>query len=168
MMRLILFRHAKAERRAVSGEDFDRRLTDRGRTDAVLMGEALRDLGMAPDLALVSAAARTTGTWDAMTGAFPEARADIRPELYDADAATLLAAAKDAGAAGTVMIVAHNPGLHEAAFTLARGGQAEAEAMSGLRAGMPTATAGVFDLTGAAPRLEAWLTARAFGGGAGE
>ena len=168
MTRLILFRHAKAERRSDSGEDFDRVLTDRGRADAVLMGEALRGLGMTPDLALVSAAARTTGTWAAMAPAFPTARVEIRAELYDADAETLLAAAKGAGALGTVMIVAHNPGLHEASYALARNGGAQAEAMSRLRAGMPTATAGVFDLSGDTPRLEAWLTAHDFGGGAGE
>ena len=168
MTRLILFRHAKAERRSESGEDFDRVLTDRGRHDAVLMGEALRGLGMAPDLALVSAAARTTGTWAAMSPAFPQARVEIRPELYDADAQTLLAAAKEAGAPGTVIIVAHNPGLHEAAYLLARSGAADAETLSRLRAGMPTATAGVFDLSGVAPLLEAWLTAHDFGGGAGE
>ena len=168
MTRLILFRHAKAERRADSGEDFDRVLTDRGRNDAALMGEALRGLGFSPDLALVSAAARTTGTWAAMATAFAQAKVEIRAELYDADAQTLLAAAKDAEASGTVMIVAHNPGLHEASYLLARSGVADAETMSRLRAGMPTATAGVFDLSGATPRLEAWLTAHDFGGGAGE
>ena len=94
MTRLILFRHAKAERRAESGEDFDRILTDRGRNDAVLMGEALRGLGMTPDLALVSAAARTTGTWAAMAPAFQMARVEIRAELYDADAETRTALAE--------------------------------------------------------------------------
>ena len=54
MKRLILFRHAKTERHAPSGQDFDRRLTQRGRDDARLMGRVLADAGFSPDLVLVS------------------------------------------------------------------------------------------------------------------
>ena len=51
MRRLIHLRHAKAERNSPSGDDFDRGLSERGRTDARLIGQVLADRGLRPDLA---------------------------------------------------------------------------------------------------------------------
>lgn len=70
MQRLILMRHAEAERAAGSGRDRDRVLSARGRNDAAAMGRALAGRGMRPDLALVSPAARTRQTWDLLHDAF--------------------------------------------------------------------------------------------------
>lgn len=170
MRSLILFRHAKAERRAESGEDFDRDLTDRGMADADLMGRVLAERGFAPDLALVSGARRTRSTWAALASHFPAAACQVDEALYNAPATDLLAAATAAagGAASAILVVAHNPGLHEAALGLLAQGATGAAELYEVRQGMPTATAGVFDLTGPAPRLRAWLLARDFGGGAGE
>ena len=96
----------------------------------------------------------------------------IRPEvieaLFNAPADQLVAAATACGETGCVLVVAHNPGLHEAALQLlAQGGAGPADLYQ-VRQGMPTATAGVFDVSGPAPRLLDWLCARDFGGGAGE
>jgi len=168
MQRLILFRHAKAERRADSGEDFDRDLTDRGRSDAALMGRVLETRGMAPDRVLVSSALRTRSTWGAMATAFPAADVVIDDSLYNAPAAALLTVAQGGPDTGTVMIIAHNPGLHEAAMALLARGRAGAADLYEVRGGMPTATAGVFDLSGGTARLEGWLLARDHGGGGGE
>lgn len=62
MPTLILLRHAKAE--AHNLEDFQRSLALRGRRQAIAVGEALTEEGLVPDLALVSAAARTKQTWE--------------------------------------------------------------------------------------------------------
>ncbi len=170
MKRLILLRHAKAERRAPSGEDYDRDLTDRGLVDAQIMGKVLADKGIIPDLALVSGAVRTRSTWAALAANLPTARMEIDEDLYNAPAMALIAAAQDHEDADCVIVVAHNPGLHEAAIFLLSHSAPE-DASTGrisLGMGMPTATAAVFDLSEETPRLEAWLLARDFGGGAGE
>ena len=71
MDRLILLRHGDAERQAPSGEDFDRRLTATGRRESVETGESLAHLGFAPDLAIVSGAARARETYQAASDVLP-------------------------------------------------------------------------------------------------
>lgn len=142
MDRLILFRHGKTEARAPSGEDFDRQLTERGQHDARLVADALAAAGFAPDRALVSAAVRTRQTWDAMAPAFPNAKVETRPELYDASARVLL----DVGHSPlgrTVAVVAHNPGLQILALALAARAHAPSYEAR-LRAGLATGAAAVF------------------------
>jgi phosphohistidine phosphatase len=117
MNRLILFRHGQSERHASSGEDFDRRLTVRGCEDSHLMGKVAAEAALIPDLVLVSSAQRAKETWDAARSAFPDAAVEIRPELYHADQKDLLRIARKSGA-GSVMLVAHNPGLHALTLTL--------------------------------------------------
>lgn len=79
MDRLILFRHGKTEARAPSGEDFDRRLTERGRRDVQRVAQALTEAGFSPDRALASAAVRARETWEAAAASFPEATVETRP-----------------------------------------------------------------------------------------
>ena len=71
MDRLILMRHGKAERDSKSGEDFDRKLTDRGVRESAAMAANLADLGLVPDIALVSAAQGAGETWAAAQAACP-------------------------------------------------------------------------------------------------
>jgi phosphohistidine phosphatase len=166
MRRLILFRHAKTEADAPSGQDFDRRLTERGHSDAALMARVLADQGFSPDKVLVSAAARAQETWAAMSAAFPEAEAETQARLYLAPAEVLIQAAEDEAEADTVLIVAHNPGLHDAALRLSRGARSAGDKRRRLEEGLPTATAAVFALDGAAATLEAVLRPSDHGGGA--
>ena len=70
MHRLILMRHAQAEASAPSGGDEARPLSAAGRAEALLMGRALAERGLKPDLALVSTAVRTRQTWEQMHDAF--------------------------------------------------------------------------------------------------
>ncbi len=170
MDRLILMRHGKAERHAAQGGDFERALAERGRQDVALIASALASEGLAPDLALVSAARRTRETWDAASGAFPGATAEVLRTLYHAEAQEVLAAVREADApAGTVMVVGHNPGLHDLSLRLAMGGPAEAGEMAKLRSRFPTATAAVFDIDASgAPRLARVFYASEHGGHGGE
>jgi bisphosphoglycerate-dependent phosphoglycerate mutase len=62
MRRLILMRHAKAGWPAGVSTDFDRPLDDKGRQDAVAVGQWLVAEGYWPDLALCSASRRTSET----------------------------------------------------------------------------------------------------------
>src|SRR5690242_529305 len=118
MRRLILFRHAKAAPRAPSGEDIDRPLDEKGLADAALMGRVLAGEGLTPDLALVSSSRRTRETWAQLAAAFPNARAVVCDGLYNATAEEILAEIGAAEPSGTLMVVAHNPGLHELAIEL--------------------------------------------------
>jgi len=145
MQRLILLRHGKAESTAGTGGDFERGLTERGRREAVLIGQALAQTGYAPDLVLVSTARRAMETWEATQGAFPKARMAPARELYHASADALAEAIDAAGeAVGALMIVGHNPGLHELALTLMVSPKSRVEMT--LADSFPTAAAAVFQL----------------------
>ena len=145
MKRLILLRHAKTERRAASGEDIDRALTDEGRRAAASVGQALAAAGLIPDLALVSPAVRARQTYDALAPALPDVRLQTAPELYEAPAQVLRAAAERAQA-DTVLVVAHNPGVGALALALVQACVAVGvEERSALEQGFPTATAAAFE-----------------------
>jgi phosphohistidine phosphatase len=143
MDRLILLRHGKAEADAPSGRDFDRALTDRGRRDAALIARILDEAGLAPDLVLVSPAARAAQTWEAAAAFFPKARA------------------VEGAAAGTVMVVGHNPGLGQLAAWLAQEARS-GEARVQLAQGFPTAAAAVIAFSPPAVEL---FTPKTLGGG---
>lgn len=145
MERLILFRHGKAEPDSESGDDFDRRLAPRGERDSAAMGATLADLGLKPDMALVSPAARTRETWTAAQPAFPKAQARFDDDLYHADSGAVRRAAEKAGqTAATVMVVGHNPGLQELAVQLLIEGSAPASLVARAQRRFPTAAAAVF------------------------
>jgi phosphohistidine phosphatase len=168
MNRLILMRHAKAEREAASGRDVDRPLSDRGRRDALLVAQALAAKGVKPDSALVSAAERTRQTWDAAHEAFGDVDVSIDQSLYDASSQTLRRAVEaQVDRAGCLMLVAHNPGVHQLAVELLIEGAASPMAIERFAAGFPTGAAAVFalDANGRAS-LELFLKPRDVGGGA--
>jgi phosphohistidine phosphatase len=145
MDRLILFRHGKAEHESDSGEDFDRRLAPRGVRESAEMGETLARMGLIPDLVLVSPAARAQETWAAAQAAFPDARTQLEPDLYNAESGAILQAAQAAGrGCGVVMVVGHNPGLQELTVRLLVEGSAPPSAMARPMRQFPPAAAAVF------------------------
>lgn len=129
MRRLLLLRHAKTETDAPSGKDFDRRLDDRGLVDAAAMGAWLNRHPPLPDLVCVSTAARARQTWELVAAELPDARPVVAhlEELYGAGPAELLEVIRDAAVEDPrlLMIVGHNPGLHELALGLIDGGDAD-------------------------------------------
>lgn len=139
MLQIILMRHAKAESPEET-DDFDRALAPRGREDAPQVAAALAAEGVAPDIALVSDSKRTRETWELIASSFPKTRVKYLHSLYHCSAEMLMAAAELADAK-SVMLVGHNPGMHELASRLAhRNNQLESK----LRAKFPTAAAAVF------------------------
>ncbi|HUO21228.1 MAG TPA: histidine phosphatase family protein [Caulobacteraceae bacterium] len=164
MDRLILLRHGKAEANAPSGKDFDRVLTERGRRDTLMVVRALVEAGFVPDVALVSPAARARDTWAAAAEALPGTTALFEPALYNAEPDVIWAQAQDKGQNyGAVLIVAHNPGLHQLAATLAQR-CSDAPDRIQLNAGFPTSAAAAFDFQASRFVL---FTAKGLGGGAG-
>ncbi|MFL5295218.1 MAG: SixA phosphatase family protein [Phenylobacterium sp.] len=145
MDRLILFRHGKAEAESASGDDFDRRLAPRGERESAQMGATLADLGLKPDLVLVSPAARARDTWAAAEPSFPQAKVSFDEGLYHADSGAIRHAAERAGKkARTVMVVGHNPGLQELAVRLLMEGSAPSALVGRAQRQFPTAAAAVF------------------------
>ena len=146
------------------GGDLERGLTDRGRRDAALMGRVLADAGFAPDLVLVSSARRACETWEEVAPAFPKAKVELSRGLYLASRDHLAHAVDAAGAAADcLMIVGHNPGLHELAVACAG---AAALDDSGILDSFPTSAAAVFSRTGHGGwSLERMMVPRDHGGG---
>jgi phosphohistidine phosphatase len=145
MQRLILLRHGKAESVAASGGDIERGLTERGRRDSALIGRILAEAGMTPDLTLVSAARRARETWDEAAPAFPGAHCEISRQLYLASSEQLTQVTQAiAEPITSLMIVGHNPGLHDFALSLLRQQAQPLPAESPLIASFPTGAAAVF------------------------
>jgi phosphohistidine phosphatase len=150
MDRLILFRHGKAEAESASGDDFDRRLTARGMRECADMAGALANLGMVPDRALVSPAARARQTWEAAEPAFPPAELRLEPGLYNAAPGEIRRAADTAGeGCRTLIVVGHNPGLQELTVALLREGHAPPALVARAQRQFPTAGIAVFLLDAA-------------------
>ena len=149
MRRLILLRHSKTENDAPSGRDRDRRLDDRGRRDAAEIGGWIGRHPPFPGSVLVSPAVRAHQTWEiawqAMKALVPEPQVELVPELYGADPSQLLETIRDASAADpkTLMLVGHNPGMHELALALT--GSGDAAGRKALADNLPTSGLAVFD-----------------------
>ena len=149
MRRLMLLRHSKTENDAPSGRDQDRRLDKRGRTEAAEIGGWIGRHPPFPDSVLVSSAIRAHQTWEiaweAMKDSVPEPRVELLPELYGADPSQLLQAVRDASAADPqrLMLVGHNPGMHELALALA--GSGDAAGRKALADNLPTSGLAVLD-----------------------
>jgi phosphohistidine phosphatase len=145
MRRLILFRHAKAEPRGPGEDDFDRALAPRGREDAALVGKALSGAGLIPDHALISPARRTAETWICARDDFPRIRAELNRNLYNASADDVRAVIEPvADRCDTLIVIGHNPGLHELAVELLADAAASAAEIDRVEARFPTATAAVY------------------------
>jgi len=152
MRRLMLLRHAKTEHDAPSGHDQDRRLDDRGRLDAAAIGSWIGRHLPVPELVLVSTAVRAQQTWEIVrqamqdtTKAIDPPQAETMAELYGAEPAQLLQIIRMAEATDPrqLMVVGHNPGMHELALALAGGGDAAAK--KALEDNLPTTGLAILD-----------------------
>ena len=145
MRRLILFRHAKAERSEPGQEDRARVLVERGRKDAGTIGAYMASHSLVPDQVVISPAARTQETWKHAAAAFKLAPAAITAEpLYDATPHAIFALIREAPAtAHTLLVIGHNPGLHEVALMLIASG--DIETRERLRENLPTAGLVIID-----------------------
>lgn len=149
MRRLILLRHAKAER-PDGIADLDRALNPRGREAAARIGAYLAAEGLRPDHVLVSPSTRTMQTWEGIRPNFEGLDAETVPSLYEALPPRILDAIRAApGEARSLLVIGHNPSLHDLALQLADDGPRKMRA--DLRAKFPTAALAVIDFD-----VEAW------------
>ena len=123
MKTLFVMRHAKSDWGDSSLKDFDRPLNERGWNAAKTMGRAMRERDLVPDFVLSSPSARTTETLARVEEGFGEkfeAAQDRR--IYLAETETLVELVRGAPAKSErLMIVGHNPGMHELVLALAQG-----------------------------------------------
>jgi len=153
MRRLMLLRHAKTEHDAPTGRDQDRRLDQRGRLDAAAIGTWIGRHPPLPDAVLVSTAVRAQQTWeiarDAMKDAVrdqpPQPKVELLDELYGAEPAQLLRIIRLAGVTdpARLMLIGHNPGMHELALMLA--GSGDEVAKKSLEDNLPTTGLAILD-----------------------
>jgi phosphohistidine phosphatase len=149
---LLLLRHAMSCWADADLRDHDRPLNGRGRRAATAIGAHLRARGWLPDLVLCSSARRT---WE--TAALLDLPADIEIEiehdLYLADVEDVIACVRGVDeATGTVMVIGHNPTMHEVALDMARTG--DPDALSRLTSAYPTGALARLELEGPWQELE--------------
>jgi phosphohistidine phosphatase len=167
-MRLMLLRHAKSEKAEPGMADRERGLTARGRSDAARIGAYMEHHALIPDRALVSAAQRTRETWEYLAPVLPSPPVvSYEDRLYNAGPGAILALLQELDRrTPVVMLIGHNPGLHEVARMLIATG--DVDARERLNEGLPTAALAVIDFAGddwrklhpRSGRLERFVTPR--------
>lgn len=141
--RITLIRHAKAEDDGVT-QDHQRRLNPRGVADAAALGAWLKETGGLPELFLCSTATRTRET---LAGFATNTPTILTDKAYLASAGELLALLQQTDdAVKHVAVVAHNPGLHQLAATLA-GEYAQETDADALLLKFPTSACAQFSIT---------------------
>jgi phosphohistidine phosphatase len=130
MLRLLLLRHAKAERARAGEKDHSRALSKRGRRDSEEMGRRIAENGERPDLVLCSTSQRTRETWELVRPALTSrSKARFLRALYEAeDYLDILKA--EGGDAKSVLLIGHNPAIQGTAVRLASAPSGDAELSS--------------------------------------
>ncbi len=120
MKTLLILRHAKSSWSNPGLADIDRPLNKRGKRDAPRMGALLLEQELVPDIILCSPAVRAKKTAKAVSeGSGHEGEIEIHPDFYPGDPDTFIETLYSLpDQIGTVMIVAHNPGLEEFLYVL--------------------------------------------------
>ena len=119
MPQLLLLRHAKSAWDDPALSDHARPLNARGRRAAAAMGAAMRELGLAPSLVLVSSSRRTLQTLEGLGPLAGPPRVEPTDDLYLAPWPRLLEALRAVpDETACALLIAHNPGLHELGLAL--------------------------------------------------
>lgn len=120
MKRLHILRHAKSSWGDPDLADHERPLAPRGEKAAVKIAEHVRAAEIAPGLVLSSTALRARQTLAALLPVLPaEAEIRIQDWLYGAGVGDVLTRLREVNeGVGSVLVVGHNPTLHELALAL--------------------------------------------------
>ena len=110
---LYLLRHAEAETKTQrSKTDYERELTEKGKNEALLMGNVLKHDHLVPDFILVSAAQRTRTTCEQLLHGMGKNDVEIKflKSIYHAEPEELLQLISEQGKSfNNLMIIGHNP-----------------------------------------------------------
>lgn len=147
-MRLLLLRHAKSSWDHRGLRDHDRPLAPRGERAAPAMGAHLAGTNLRVDRIVSSTAARALATARLFRESFDQnIPLTNRRDLYHADAREILAVVMeeaDGNDDARILLVGHNPGMHDLALFLCDEG--EPDEIARLRAKFPTGALAEFDL----------------------
>ncbi|MDC7786755.1 histidine phosphatase family protein [Rhodoplanes sp. TEM] len=159
MRRLILLRHTKADPAGAGISDHARPLNVRGIAAADRIGAYMARHHLMPDGVVCSTAQRTRETWARVAQQFGDPpAATFERRVYDASTERLLATLRDVrDEAHAVLVVGHNPGLHQLATTLIATG--DVEDRERLREKLPTGGLVVIDFA-----VDAWKDVHPRGG----
>lgn len=172
MKRLHFLRHAKSSWDAPELEDFERPLADRGVRAGAVMAAALAGRGLRVDQVLVSPARRTRQTFDALHPLFDGVPVVFEQRLYVFSAAKLLDRLRDLpDTLSSVLVIGHNPALHELAMALTERQEPATTDLAALRDKFPTAAYALMscavdrwgDLAPGVGRLDAFLRPKDLG-----
>lgn len=159
MRQLLLLRHAKSSWDDPDLPDHARPLNARGKRAAAVMAAVMQDLGLAPDIVLVSSARRTLQTLEAMTPLPDSPMIELLDDLYLATWQRMMDILRQVPeTARSVLLIGHNPGMHDLALSLAgaeameRGGAPGTRRLAG---GYPTAALAEFSVPSTWKGLEA-------------
>jgi len=146
MPELLLLRHAKSDWGQPGQDDFDRPLAPRGRRAAPLMGKYLRAQGLLPDLVLCSGAQRARETLELLLTALASTpQISYLKTLYLASPSRLLTVLRrQSPETGRLLLIGHNPGLHQLALGLT--GRQRGAAWQRLAEKYPTAALARFEV----------------------
>ncbi|PCJ67726.1 MAG: hypothetical protein COA58_00905 [Bacteroidetes bacterium] len=119
MKRVILMRHAKSSWTDPSQTDHQRVLNNRGKRDTPIVAAKILAHGILPELIYVSDAQRTQETWELLSKQLPKIQTIFSTSLYLASSDSLIETIKQTdNLIDTVMLIAHNPGITEAFYSL--------------------------------------------------
>ena len=121
---LYLVRHAKSDWEDPALADRDRPLAARGRKAASTLADHIERSGISPALVLCSPARRTMDTLRLISGSFRDpVEILVEDELYGAPVGELLRRLRRVPApTQSVMLIGHNPAIHELAIGLLSSG----------------------------------------------
>jgi len=112
---LYIIRHAKTEKIATSGNDFDRQLSEKGRLQSQKLNEILATFDLKNVEIWCSDAARTKETLSYIDKHFPSTNIEFKNELYLASAKTILDLIWNSDSNRDLLIIGHNEGISELA-----------------------------------------------------
>lgn len=121
---LYILRHAKTETGSLSQQDHDRALVERGEKAAQILAGYLFKHNIRPDKVLCSDAVRTKQTWKHIAALYPQpVNVEYSAKCYQASANELIGElSKLPDPVKSVMVVAHNPGVHQLALKFSHAG----------------------------------------------
>ncbi len=126
MKKLYILRHAKAGSKGTKKilDDHDRPLSKKGLDSCKLIARHLKKHKEKPALVISSTAKRTRKTFEnVFEGYPPPPEIEFNPRLYLAGAEDIITVINEVDdSIPSLMIIGHNPGLHELCLELADGG----------------------------------------------
>ena len=147
MKTLHLLRHAKSSWSDLELEDHERPLSKRGRDAAKAMAKYMDDEAIAPDVVLCSTAVRARETLKPIAKRLKPAKVVFARGIYEVAQRQLwrfLRALPEQ--ADTVLMIGHNPGLHDLAVALAAADSGDCLRL--LQGKFPTGALATFSLDG--------------------